>query len=177
MATNGINNLGNITACGVSLQTFYFLTVAGITYNANTSEYITEGGKYDNVIINNPGPSVLHTYQSFNSNFRKHVFLDFYYPLNFLFNAPISVTSNVSNIRYKGLNGTTDTFVVSLTPLNLPAKTINFTEYGPVGLFISGNLNGSFQRTRTLPNSISINDTINATFNFRVKHVSLPTSY
>ncbi len=177
LASNGVNNLGNITACGVSQQTFYFLTVAGVTYNANTSEYVTEGGKYDNVILNNPSPSVLHTYQAFNSDFRKHVFLDFYYPLNFLFNTPTAVTSNISNIRYKGLNGTIDTLVANLSPLTLSAKTINFTEYGPVGSFISGNLNGSFQRTRTLPNNTIINDTVNATFNFRVKHVSLPTSY
>lgn len=175
--TGPLINVGPVTVCASPLQNFYFLNIGNSSFNANSAEYIYEGGRYEKEwIAGQPDSLFLYTSEAFSPDFRKYVFVDFYFPKDYLFNTPVSIRPTVWQIRYKWINGTSDTLVNRLVPLN-PAQIHYFTEYGPVGQFISGNLSGTFARWKTVTSTITTKDTVTATINFRVKHVATPTSF
>ena len=73
---------------------------------------------------------------------------------------------------YSGVNGAFEE--VGLSSLN-NTQPVNFTEYGSLGQLIAGNYNGQVVRERhDSTGMVSIIDTVNAVFNFRVRHTTNP---
>ncbi|MBC7937886.1 MAG: carboxypeptidase regulatory-like domain-containing protein [Rhizobacter sp.] len=163
-------NAGQLTACGVSSATFFNLTIAGVNLTANTSEYLRQGWKADYGDTLNTDAD--YVYAAYDSLVAKYIYFGFYRPANYVFTVPGSINGDLY-MGYKGINGASEE--ISLTSLNPLSQSVNFTEYGGLGQFISGNYNGLV--VRDIWDSVgatAFTDTVTAVFNFRVRHVTNP---
>lgn len=169
LSSNNVN-AGILTACGVSANTFFNLIVNGVSISANTSEYTRLGWK-DTSSYQNGNVDYTYAAYFFDSTTEKYTYLNLNLPPNQIFNVP----SNYSfeSFGYAGINGNSSQ--IDLEPL-LNTQTMTFTEYGSLGQFISGNFSGQVQRNirDTGFNQPTIIDTVNASFNFRVRHSTYP---
>ncbi len=162
-------NAGQLTACGVSSATFFNFSINGVDMSANTPEFYRYGWKevYDSISLDAD-----YGYAAFDSIISKFVYVAFSHPSNHIFTVPYSVNSGLE-IAYSGLNGTSEEY--SLEPLNPNTLPLNFTIYGGLGQFIEANFNGQVKRVKIDSTGMFFPaDTVNATFNFRVRHVSSP---
>jgi uncharacterized cupin superfamily protein len=164
-------NAGQLTACGVSSATFFNLTIGGVNLTANTSEFLRQGWKDTWDSTSNESD---YAYAAYDSLLGKYMFVGFTHPTNHVFTMPYSVPSTSGLFMgYVGMANSTEMF--DLEPVD-PASSLNFTEYGNLGQFIAGNFNGMVVRSRydSLSNNNQFTDTVNAVFNFRVRHVTNP---
>ena len=162
-------NAGILTACGVSANTFFNLTVNGTLMSLNTPNFERNGWK--DTLGQNLTDFFYAAYDSSTEKVLALIFSEI--PANTIFNAPSTYGDQNTVIVYEGFsNNSTD---ASLKFVNPTTQKINFTEYGSVGQFISGNFNG--QLIREVSDSMGINtviDTVNTTMNFRVRHILNP---
>lgn len=159
-------NAGVLTACGVSANTFFNLTVNGTLLSANTPEYSRYGWR-DSSYIDSAGRCD-YIYAAYDSSVNKYLYVTLNLPVNQVFSVP--TTFSLNGMGYSGITGSSEE--VEMNPINLN-QSLSFTEYGLQGQFISGNLTGQFRRSR-YSNNQNLTDTVNAVLNFRVRHVSPP---
>lgn len=162
-------NAGQLTACGISSATFFNLTIGGVNLTANTSEFYRQGWKetYDSNSV-----EASYVYAAYDSLANKFLYIGFDYASNHIFTVPSSINGNYLGMGYAGMNGSDDQ--IELEPSN-PAIPVNFTEYGNLGQFIAGNYNGQVIRSKyDSMGNYTLIDTVNASFNFRVRHTTNP---
>jgi hypothetical protein len=163
-------NAGALSACGVSANTFFNLTINNSTISGNTSEFYRYGWRDTSYIDSSKCD---YYYAAYDSSLTKYVYAALHLPVTQVFTAPSSFS--VSGLGYTGINGVTE--FVQLSPINPNTQVINFTEYSNIGQFIAGTFNGQLRRERydtSWNSSNTLIDTVNASLNFRVRHVSTP---
>jgi hypothetical protein len=165
LSSNNVN-AGALTACGVSANTFFNLTINGTTISGNTSDFYRQGWKDTSYVQNN---TCDYYYAAYDSSVSKYLFVALNLPVNQIFTVPSSFT-NIIGLGYEGINGSSESVELSLTN---PTQALSFTEYGNLGQFIAGNFTGQLIRDRYLQGT-NTTDTVNAVLNFRVRHVSSP---
>ena len=164
LAGNNIN-AGVLTACGVSANTFFNLTINGTLVSGNTPEYSRHGWRDTSYI---DSAKCDYYYAAYDTSVMKYLYAALHLPVNQVFSVPSNF--GFTSMGYSGINGITEE--VSMEPLT-PNQTVTFTEYGLQGQFITGNFNGQLLRER-YTNGQYFTDTVNAVLNFRVRHVSPP---
>ena len=162
-------NAGVLTACGVSANTFFNLTINGTLLSGNTSEFSRFGWRDTSDIIN-PTDTTSFIYAAYDSTINKYLYVGLLLPANQTFAVPSAFNLGTGDMGYNGITNSSEE--ANMTPLNAN-QSLSFTEYGSLGQFISGNLTGQFIRERYINNQ-DITDTVNAVLNFRVRHVSPP---
>lgn len=168
--TGNTVNAGELTACCVSSATFFSLNIGAQTFTANTSEYYRYGWKavYDTL---NPVPMADFGYAAYDSLINKYIYVGITLPANHVF-TPGNISGELQ-MGYKGMTSSSEE--IYLQPLGPGPHSMNFTEYGGLGQFISGSYSGQVQRETINNLGLStIIDTVNATFNFRVRHITNP---
>ena len=139
----GANAIGNLQACGVSIQQFISYTVNGGTPIEFT--YPTDSlGHYGN------GSTSLNTIFG-SDNTATNSFINFSFTNTGIAVGSVQLLQNFSSTQA----GTQTTFA---TPIN-----VNITEYGAVGEFMAGNFTG----TVTIPGPTPVNNVIVCTFRVR----------
>ena len=159
-------NAGVLTACGVSANTFFNLTINGTLLSANTAEYSRYGWR-DTSYVDSSGKCD-YVYAAYDSSVNKYLYAVLNLPVTQIFSVPASFS--LTGMGYSGITGNSEE--VEMNPINVN-QNLSLTEYGSQGQFISGNLTGQFRRSRYVNNQ-TLEDTVNAVLNFRVRHVSSP---
>ncbi|MGG9960498.1 hypothetical protein [Ferruginibacter sp. SUN106] len=141
----GVNNVGDIKACGISAAEFFYYNEDGISHLLTMpQDSISLGGT-----IGTP-EGWIWAYERVISN--THIMLNFDNH-----NPTLNSYQYISNY-YSGT-------IVNARPLSPGTTTLHITEFGPVGQFIAGNFSGVFFETAN-PN---IQHTISASFRTRRK--------
>jgi hypothetical protein len=161
-------NVGQLTACGVSANTFFNLTINGTTLSGNTPDFYRYGWRDDTANIYNG--TVDYLYAAYDSTVTKYIYFGLSLPYNNIFTVP-SLYSDFY-MGYSGITNSAEEY--NLEPLDPVNQKIRFTEYGGLGQFIAGDFTGQIKRDKYAPNGNSITDTVNATLTFRVRHVTNP---
>jgi hypothetical protein len=163
-------NAGALSACGVSANTFFNLTINNVLISGNTSEFYRYGWRDTSYIDSS---KCYYYYAAYDSSLTKYVYASLHLPVTQIFATPSSFS--ISGMGYSGINGVAE--YVELFPINANTQVINFTEYSNLGQFIAGSFTGQLRRERYdtswNPNN-NLVDTVNANLNFRVRHVSTP---
>ncbi len=163
-------NAGQLAACGVSSATFFNLAIGGLNLTANTSDFMRQGWEE---VYDTTGNRSDYFYAAYDSLAEKYIFIAFTHPNNHVFAVPYSVSGTDGIFMgYSGMSASSGHY--GLEPLDA-SSTINFTEYGSLGQFITASFTGAVVRNKydTSGNS-TFTDTVNAGFNFRVRHVTYP---
>jgi hypothetical protein len=169
VAINGNNvNVGQLTACGVSANTFFNLTINGTTLSGNTPDFYRYGWRNDSASIYNG--NIDYLYAAYDSTVTRYIYFGLDLPYNNIFTVP-----SLYNDFYMGYSGISNvTEDIGLDPLDAVNQKIRFTEYGGLGQFIAGDFTGQLMRSKYNPNGNAVTDTVNATLTFRVRHVTNP---
>jgi hypothetical protein len=168
VSSNNIN-LGQLTACGVSANTFFNLTINGTTLSGNTPDFYRYGWRDDSTNIYYNG-DIDYYYAAYDSTVTKYVYFVLTLPYNNVFTVP-SLYNNF-NMGYSGITNSAEEY--SLEALDTLTQKIRFTEYGGPGQFIAGDFTGQLERLNYTSNGNAATDTVNATLTFRVRHVTNP---
>jgi hypothetical protein len=139
----GTNNAGNLKACGISAQEYFYYTVDGVNYlMAAPQDSIAFTGK-----AGNP-EAWIYAYEKTATS--HNVFFQF-------FNFGIAQNSNQSLMSFSS---------TKIPPVGMiaPYGLVYIKEYGVVGQFISGDFSGSFVEQSSNP---SIFHTISCSFRAR----------
>ena len=170
--TSSTVNAGQLTACGVSSATFFSLTIGTESFTANTSEFYRYGWKATWDSLGTPAAMADYAYAAYDSLINKYIYVGITLPSNYVF-TPGNNAAGDMIMGYKGMNGAGEE--VYLTTIGPGPHVINFTEYGGLGQFIAGTYTGQVSRDFYNANgNINTTDTVNASFNFRVRHVPNP---
>lgn len=137
---SGINNVGNITACGINNQEFINYTVNGAPFSINVpigTVVQTFDSLFHGISISGSQLPASQAFFNFSS-----------------LNIGVGSVQNVNNFGSYQTNGQT----------TIPAPvSVTITEYGNIGQFISGSFSGTFNDATT-PATI-----YNVTCNFRIR--------
>ncbi len=143
---NGANNIGNLSACGTSIEQFINYSVNGVNYNwtapADSLAQEADSSSSSNVV--------------FVGGFRRTIPDE----IGFAF-----LNNNISQGSTQELNylNSTITGETNAGEVGQPVINVNITEYGIPGQFISGNFSGSVKGINP-PNT-----TYNITCSFRIR--------
>lgn len=135
----GINNAGNIKACGFSAQEYYYFTLDGANYLMTAPQ--------DSIEFSD-GFIYATQYQG---NTKMYSYLEFQKP-------GITVNSNQAIVQF------VTSKITSLVSVPANLTLLHVTEYGPVGQFAAGNFSGSFVE---ISNGTVINHNISGSFRAR----------
>ncbi|MES2848401.1 MAG: hypothetical protein V4685_05060 [Bacteroidota bacterium] len=170
--STGLNNIGNLQACGVSTEEYSNLTINGQNYSlgAYPNGTFMSSGSITTSGMDNPRWLTGYTatlLKMINGQYVQngdHIQWGMYSTEN-----PPAL-GNVSNtVVYFNLYVGDHVTVITTRPLNNSPVPVNITEFGPSGGYITGSINGLLYKELGWPNFDTANP-YHIVYNFRVKN-------